>query len=187
MILYFLIHLFFDAYLLLVLLRLVFQYLRVDYYHPLSQFVVKATSMAVTPLRRWIPGYGDIDMATVVLLVGVVFAKVVIGSLVLFHKFPSLSAIFLWGLGEVGKNSLKLFFYAVLAQSVFSYLPAMRQSTLAPLLQQITSPIFSRVRRYIKPYKGYDLAPIALLLGLQLCETLIFGSLIAAGKQLAKF
>ena len=35
-----------------------------DFYNPISQFLVKITNPVVVPLRRVIPGYGGIDMAS---------------------------------------------------------------------------------------------------------------------------
>ena len=50
------------------MLRFLFQWLRADFYNPISQFVVKATAPLLRPLRRWIPGVGGIDMAAVILM-----------------------------------------------------------------------------------------------------------------------
>ncbi|HLT04778.1 MAG TPA: YggT family protein, partial [Pseudomonas sp.] len=41
-----------SLYLLIVLLRFVLQLVRADFYNPLSQFIVRATSPLLMPLRR---------------------------------------------------------------------------------------------------------------------------------------
>ncbi len=61
----FLIESLFGLYILTIMLRFLFQWLRADFYNPISQFVVKATAPLLRPLRRWIPGVGGIDMAAV--------------------------------------------------------------------------------------------------------------------------
>src|SRR5690606_18580227 len=58
-----------SLYLLIVLLRFVLQLVRADFYNPLSQFIVRATSPLLMPLRRIIPGFGGIDLASLVLAV----------------------------------------------------------------------------------------------------------------------
>ncbi|TNF35135.1 MAG: YggT family protein, partial [Gammaproteobacteria bacterium] len=60
----FLIDTLFYLYTLLLMLRLLLQWVHADFYNPLSQFVVKLTNPPVIPLRRIIPGYWGIDFAT---------------------------------------------------------------------------------------------------------------------------
>ena len=54
-----------------VLLRLMLQLTRADFYNPVSQFVVRVTNPVLLPLRRLIPAIGRLDTASVVLAVGV--------------------------------------------------------------------------------------------------------------------
>ncbi|HBM50719.1 MAG TPA: YggT family protein, partial [Marinobacter sp.] len=56
-------------YMTIVLLRFLLQLARADFYNPISQFVVKATNPPLRPLRRFIPGWGGIDGAALVLAV----------------------------------------------------------------------------------------------------------------------
>ncbi|MDP3365837.1 MAG: YggT family protein, partial [Pseudomonas sp.] len=58
-----------SLYLLIVLLRFILQLVRADFYNPLSQFIVKATQPLVTPLRRIIPGFAGLDLASLVLAI----------------------------------------------------------------------------------------------------------------------
>lgn len=63
----FLIEIAFDLFLMVVLLRFWLQLAKADFYNPLSQFLVKATSPLVNPLRKVIPGFAGIDVASLVL------------------------------------------------------------------------------------------------------------------------
>ena len=72
---YFLINTIFDLYLMVVLLRVWLQWARADFYNPMSQMVVKVTNPLVIPLRRIIPGFGGLDMASVLLALIIAFAK----------------------------------------------------------------------------------------------------------------
>ena len=56
-----------SLYLLIVLLRFILQLVRADFYNPLSQFIVKATQPLLTPLRRIIPGFAGLDLASLIL------------------------------------------------------------------------------------------------------------------------
>ena len=53
--------------LLIVVLRFLLQLVRADFYNPLSQFIVRFTNPALIPLRKVIPGFGGLDVASIVL------------------------------------------------------------------------------------------------------------------------
>jgi YggT family protein len=57
-----------DLYVAAVLLRLLLQWVRADFYNPLSQFLIRVTNPALVPLRRVIPSIGKLDTASVVLM-----------------------------------------------------------------------------------------------------------------------
>src|SRR5690606_18268930 len=57
--------------LLIVLLRFLLQLVRADFYNPISQMIVKLTSPLLTPLRRVIPGFGGLDIASLLLAYGI--------------------------------------------------------------------------------------------------------------------
>ena len=78
--LYYLIDTLFNLYLMVVIMRIWLQWVRADFYNPLSQFVVKATQPIVGPLRRIIPAMGPIDSASLL----VAFILCVIKAIVLF-------------------------------------------------------------------------------------------------------
>ena len=53
--------------LLVILLRFLLQLVRADFYNPISQFIVKFTNPLLIPLRRIIPGFGGLDIASLLL------------------------------------------------------------------------------------------------------------------------
>ena len=58
----------FGVYILLVMLRCLFQIVRADFYNPLSQFIVRATDPPLRPLRKIVPGFYGLDTASVTLM-----------------------------------------------------------------------------------------------------------------------
>jgi len=69
-----------DLYITAVMIRLLLQWVRADFYNPVCQFLVKVTNPAVVPLRRVIPAVGRLDTASVVLLLALEFFSVWIVS-----------------------------------------------------------------------------------------------------------
>ena len=76
----FLIDTLFYFYTLLLMLRLVLQWVRADFYNPMSQFIVKVTSPVVVPVRRLIPSIGRLDLATLLLVIAFTSIKIVLIS-----------------------------------------------------------------------------------------------------------
>ncbi|NCF61899.1 MAG: YggT family protein, partial [Gammaproteobacteria bacterium] len=57
-----------DLYITAVLLRLLLQWVRADFYNPVCQFLVKVTNPVIVPLRRVIPSIKKLDTASVLLV-----------------------------------------------------------------------------------------------------------------------
>ncbi len=64
----FLLNTLFGLYIGALMLRLLLQMTRADFYNPLSQAIVKLTNPTVRPLRRYIPAIGKVDTASVLLI-----------------------------------------------------------------------------------------------------------------------
>jgi YggT family protein len=185
----FLLHTIFDTYALILLLRVLLQYLRVDYYNPICQFIVKATNPPVIPLRRIIPGYWGLDLATMTVLFFTLLLKTILVALISTLHAPTLSGVLLWTLGEFASLSIKLFFWAILLQVLLQWVQPLSNSPLTALLYQLTAPLMNpvrkRLRRLFSSMGGIDLSPIPVLLGLQLCDLLFAQPLTHIGLQLA--
>ena len=62
-----------DLYITAVLLRLILQWVRADFYNPVCQFLVKITNPVIVPLRRVIPSIRSLDTASVLLILALEF------------------------------------------------------------------------------------------------------------------
>ncbi|MBS0286570.1 MAG: YggT family protein [Proteobacteria bacterium] len=179
----FLVHSLFDIYIFILLLRFVLQYLRVDYYNPFTQFIVKATSPVIVPLRRMIPGFWGIDIATLVVIIALTSLKVSLVMFISLHKFPSPFGMALWSLGEIFNLTINLFFYSILLSVILSWVAPLTQSPIAPIVYKLTEPLMRPVRRIIPSIGGFDITPIPVMIGLQLLKILIADPLTHTGFQ----
>jgi YggT family protein len=68
---------------------------------------------------------------------------------------------------------LKLYSYVVLAAVIISWVPSMRDSAFGQLVLRATEPVFNSVRKVLPPMGGLDLAPLAVLIALQLVARLL--------------
>lgn len=156
-----------------VLLRFLMQQVRADFYNPLAQAVVKITNPLILPLRRVIPAWGKMDMASLVLIPVVQFANV---WLVLFvSDSPYVYAwgsIVFWTVFKIIFNLVNLYFFSILMEAVISWLGHGR-SPLDGLLRPINAPLLRPVRRILPPTSGLDFSPLLVMLALQVINLLL--------------
>ena len=176
----FLIETLFGLYILVVMLRLLLQWARADFYNPLSQFIVKATTPALAPLRRSLPAIGGIDTACVVLLVLLQLAELWLVTGILGHRAPVLALLVL-SVAELVQLAIYVFLFSILIQVVMSWINPGSYSPMLSVLYSLNEPLLAPARRLIPPIGGLDLSPIAVMVGLQLVAILVVGPL----RQLA--
>ncbi len=149
---------------LLLLARFHFQWLRVPFQNPIGQFVLAMTSWLVMPVRRVVKGLRGWDIATL-LLAWAVQALSIALRLLLFGTAPALVPIVAVAFVDLARYSVYLLVFAVLLLAVMSWFRT--YSPLAPALDAFTRPFLRPFRRYIPPVGGFDLTPLALLVLLQ--------------------
>ena len=110
----------FDLYIVAVLLRLILQWVRADFYNPLSQFLIKLTDPLVIPLRRVIPALGKLDTAAVVLAVGLEIISLLIISMINSMSLNWISLILL-AITKLMMAVLWLYFFLILGLIILSW------------------------------------------------------------------
>ncbi len=167
---------------LAILLRFLLQLVKADFYNPISQAIVKVTSPLLNPLRKIIPGFGGFDVAALVLAfvvqAGFILLKMkVIGYIISLH------------IGTIGMITLYMLIKTLLDFYTFALIIMVIASWVAPgsynpgllLLQQLTEPLCSRVRRIIPPMGGLDFSIMAVMFGIfflkELLATVLYSGL----------
>lgn len=179
----FLTHVFFDLYIIMLMLRFLLQYFRVNYYHPLTQFIVKSTSFLVVPFRRIIPGFWGIDFATLFVIIGVTLLKGTVFFLLAHKAFTAQNFAFFTLLTLVDLI-ISLFFYAILIRVIISWALPFSNSPIVSFIYAITEPMLRQVRRIIPPIAGFDLSPFLVSILLISLKILSVGYLYQVGRYL---
>ena len=169
-----------SLYLLIVLLRFVLQLVRADFYNPISQFAVKATKPLLNPLRRLIPGFGGLDLASLTLAILVQLVLMAL-TLLLMGLFEAalLPQLLVWALIGVTSLLIKLFFYALIASVILSWVAPHSHNPGAQLVGQICEPLLAPIRRLLPSLGGLDLSPIFAFIALNLVDMLVIKNLAA--------
>jgi len=163
----FLIDTIFSFFILLVMLRFILQSIRADFYNPISQFIVKITDPLLKPMRRIIPGFGGIDVASIVLMVLLKVTSLLLTVLIL-GKNINIAVIVVITIGELASLVLYVFIFSIFIMAIISWISPGGYNPILALIQQITEPVMRPVRRLVKPVSGMDLSPMIALLVLYL-------------------
>ena len=160
----YLIRVFFDALFTVLILRVWLQLVRADFYNPVSQFIVKVTNPIVVPVRKIIPGFGGIDVATVLLAYIVATVKFIIIPLLNGGPIDIITSMVIGGLYCVKQLGV-LLFMSMLIMALMSWVVQGYNPTMA-LLQQLTDPFLTPIRKVIPAIGGLDLSIIVAFLAL---------------------
>ncbi|MCP3668781.1 MAG: YggT family protein [Gammaproteobacteria bacterium] len=168
----FLVQVLFGAYTLLVMLRFLLQWLRADFYNPVSQFIVKATTPALKPLRRITPGFRGIDFASILLMILLKAIELSLTLIITGQGFNPLLAL-AWAIPELVALLINVFLFAIFIQVIISWISPGQYNPATNLLYSLTEPLLKPARRYIPPMGGLDLSPMAVMIILVLIKMLL--------------
>ncbi len=162
---------FFDALLMVLVIRVWLQLVRADFYNPLSQFIVKVTNPLVIPFRRIIPGLGGIDAATLLVAYLVASLKFILIPLLNGGPIDIITALYL-GILYLIKQTGFLLFVLMLVMALMSWVVQGYNPTLM-ILHQLTEPVLRPIRNIIPNIGGLDLSVLAAFLLLNVINILL--------------
>lgn len=153
-----------SLYLLAMLLRFLLQLARADFYNPICQFLVKITNPLVIPLRRVIPGVAGLDMASLLLALLLQLAGIVALLLINGLALPNILLLLVWSaLGVIGLL-VNIYFFALLAMIILSWIAPGSSNPAIYLLFQITEPVMAPFRKALPAMGGMDFSPILVFI-----------------------
>lgn len=166
-------------YLMVVILRFLLQLARADFYNVLSQAIAKATNPLLLPLRRVIPGFLGLDVACLVLALGVELTTVFLGMLMVGAIDPLLAL--LWSLLGIASMTVYIYMICMIAMIVLSWVAPHSRHPAAVLAVQLIRPLCAPIQRIIPAMGGIDISPIFVFLALNIARTLIENAAAALG------
>lgn len=175
-------------YLWAVLLRFLLQVARADFYNPISQALVRLTNPAVKPLRKIIPGFFGVDIASLVLAVLVKLLMIVTlfaiqtGSL----DFNFIRVI-LVAILSCFVAILNIYFLAMIATMIISWVAAGSYHPAVVLINQISEPVLAPFRRVLPPMGGIDFSPILAFLFINVLKILLSAAAVKIGLSPSSF
>lgn len=161
-----------DLYVAAILLRLLLQWVRADFYNPLCQFLVKVTNPVVIPFRRILPAIGPVDTGSVVVMLVLqaigVFLITRMGSI----DMP-VPQIFIYSGVKLLMMLLITYMILIIASVILSWFGQRARHPIIPLVYQLTEPVLRPFRKVIPAIGGFDLSPLFALIAIRFLMLLL--------------
>ena len=106
----FLIRSIFDIYIFIVMLRVLLQLAGAQFNNPIIQFIVKITNPVVMPLRKLLPPFKGIDVASLLILILLEFLKLVIIVYIKAGVVPGVMGLLVMSFADILNIILDIFF-----------------------------------------------------------------------------
>ena len=162
----------FDLYVSAILLRVLLQWVRADFYNPICQFLVRVTNPVIIPFRRLIPSIGPLDTASIVVMLLLeaigVFLIIALGAAAM-----SPLQIIVYAAIKLLMMLLITYFLLIIVSVILSWLGGRARHPIVPLVYQLTEPILRPIRKVIPPIAGIDLSPLFALIAIRFLMLLL--------------
>jgi YggT family protein len=172
---------FLSLYLIAMLLRFLLQIVRADFYNPICQFLVKVTNPLVIPLRRVVPAVAGIDLASLLLAFLLQLACIAALVFIKLGGFPPIGILLIGGVLGVIALLVNIYFFALLATIILSWVAAGSRHPAIYLLHQITEPVMAPFRKVLPNMGGLDFSPILVFILINIIQIALRHMAAAAG------
>jgi len=160
----YLIQTFLGLYLIAMVLRFLLQVVRADFYNPICQFLVKITNPLVIPMRRLVPSFAGLDLASLLLAFVLQMASIAALVFINFQALPCLGLLLVGGVLGVVSLVVNIYFFALLAMIILSWVAPGSRHPAIHLLYQITEPVMAPFRKMLPAMGGMDFSPILVFI-----------------------
>lgn len=182
--LFFLIGTVFDLYLFILIIRFFLALAGADYSHPITQFVVKFTNFLVKPMRKIIPDFRGIEIATLALIILIEMIKF-FTIISLKYGLPNLLGLTLLAIGDSIKLGLEVLSFVFLLQLIMYWLQP--TSPINQVLNQFTLFFMRPIQRLLAP-SGTSYIWVAWVIAfsiLQITIIIFINPLLIQGSKIA--
>jgi len=170
------------VYVLVILLRLVFQYCSADHTNPLSVMIIRLTEAPLRVFRRLFPQVFGVDMACFSFALAVTMIQLALVMGVSGHPLD-VAAIAVLALSDIMSTLVWIVIIAILVAAIMSWFMRSYHSVLF-LAVQISEPVLRPIRNIMPTFGGIDLSPIIAFFVLNLILRLVVAPIDDFGRFL---
>lgn len=169
----------------LIVLRVLLQVVRANFYNPVCQFLYKATNPVLMPLRKLIPGWRNVDVGAL-LLAWLLSAIKLALIYTLFGQRLGLLGLAVMALADLLDFVLVLYIGIVFVRVLISFVSVERSNPVVPLVYQLTEPLLRPLRGKLPALGGFDFSPLVVVLAILLARALIVAPLLDFAMRIAQ-
>ena len=152
-----------------VLMRILLQWVRADYYNPVCQVIIRTTDPVLKPMKQILRPRGQLDIAALLLYL------LLIGTAVTFWDPRAVDAF------SIATNTatravltvLTLYTLLIFLGAILSWASQGIRHPIVPLIHQLNAPVLKPFQKLIRPVGGLDLSPLIAILAIQLLKRLL--------------
>ncbi|MBS0358080.1 MAG: YggT family protein [Proteobacteria bacterium] len=181
----FLVSTLFDFSILVLLLRMILQWVGANYYDPISQLIIKLTDPIILPMRKMVPRFHQMDLSILILLILLELLKLLCLIGLQAGMLPNFFGLFIWSVGDLLNHTVNVFFYCIIIMVLMSWFPPGSYSSFVDLLHEITEPLLRPIRRFMPSLGGFDLSAIPAMIGLKLIAIVLIQPIVRFGVVMA--
>lgn len=182
----FLIQTLFELYIFFVLLRVIFHWTKISHTNQLLITIARITHPPLKPIYSILPTVNGIDLAAIILLLGLSMLKIGLLFWLQAGIIPSVMGLATLAFAEILKQLIDIYFYVLLIFTVMSWFNPLTLGPIIEIMIKMSEPLLKPARAILPNMGGLDFSPILVMMGLQLLTILIVAPLTQIGISLIK-
>ena len=163
---------FFGLYTLLVMIRMLMQVARADFYNPICQAIVKITEPAVKILRPALPTVMGVDFAS--LGVAFIVQLIAVMLVMLLWGGPVFNLVYIaWVLLGLFSIVFSIYFFALIVMVISSFIAPYSDHPALSLVRQLVEPVCAPARKLLPPMGGLDFSIILVFVAINIIDDIL--------------
>jgi len=151
----------------IVLLRFICQTMKVNYYNPVTQSIVRLSGYLIKPFE--ILGINLNSYLLFLVLFAFTFLKLYLPLLANNQTYP-LDSLSIISFGYLIRDILHIYWYLVIVSAIKSWFSVFVNHPIFSLIDELCEPLYGFVRGFIPSVSGIDFSPVIILVILQILE-----------------
>ena len=169
-----------DVFTLGVVFNFLFRLLKVDYYNPLVQGIIRAVDLPSQSLRTIFKPIKNIDLSSFLVAIfiqaGAFYLAAIAGSI----DYEPIK-ILMWSTYSVILLILKMIWWILLGGIILSFVASSNYHPAIVLIRQMSDKFFSPFRIFLPPMGGLDFSPIFAFIALNFLQTIFVQFALESG------
>ena len=169
-----------DVFTLGVVFNFLFRLLKVDYYNPLVQGIIRAVDLPSQSLRTILKPIKNIDLSSFLVAIfiqaGAFYLAAIAGSI----DYEPIK-ILMWSTYSVILLILKMIWWILLGGIILSFVASSNYHPAIVLIRQMSDKFFSPFRIFLPPMGGLDFSPIFAFIALNFLQTIFVQFALESG------